>query len=152
MHFFKGFIDRLDVDEKTGSFRVIDYKNSASTMYRKKIHRDQIGIESIQIPLYTYAAEVLLREMGILTGEPAHREAAYGLLKKPSFITQTFTDEVFADYFLPPFREEAPVPTLEGKRNFAVEICRLIDQILSGHFQPEGANCLFCDYFDLCRW
>jgi len=151
-HFFKGFIDRLDVDEKKGAFRVVDYKNSASSMYRKKIQKDQIGKESIQIPLYTYAAEILLREKKMLTGLPARREACYGLLKKPAFVTQPFTDDDFAGYFLPPAREGDNSPPAVGARNFAAEICTLVERILSGHFQPEGVNCLFCDYFDLCRY
>jgi ATP-dependent helicase/nuclease subunit B len=152
MHFFKGFIDRLDVDEKKGAFRVVDYKNSASTLYRKKIQKDQIGKESIQIPLYTYAAEHLLLEKGLLLHAPVRREACYGLLKKPAFVTQPFTDEVFTGYFLPPARKgHVPSPP-EGARNFAAEICGLVERILSGRFQPEGVNCLFCDYFDLCRY
>jgi len=146
---FTGAIDRIDVNREGSWFRVLDYKNSRSTMYRDKIKEESIGTRSFQIPLYTIAAEKILREKGLLKAENPERHAGYGLLKKPSYIVQKFDDEVWKRYFDEP---DSAGKNQEGGRNFIEETSEMIGRLRSGIFAPSGEHCDYCDFAMICRF
>lgn len=66
----KGKIDRIDVNEKERTFRVIDYKLGG----KKPSEDDLYGGISLQLPVYMYAASLLLKEK---FNEDYHPEGAY---------------------------------------------------------------------------
>ncbi|MGV8122069.1 MAG: PD-(D/E)XK nuclease family protein [Candidatus Xenobiia bacterium LiM19] len=146
---FRGWIDRIDVDRDGESYRVLDYKNSRSALYRDKTKEENIGRQSFQIPLYTKAAEVILRQNGLIASENPQRQAGYALLKKPSYIMQTFKDDVWRRYFNDP--ENAGSPGAD-ERNFIEETSGMIERLRNGFFAPAGEHCDYCDFASICRF
>lgn len=146
---FRGWIDRIDVDRVGESYRVLDYKNSRSTLYRDKTREENIGRQSFQIPLYTKAAEVILRQNGLLSTENPQRQAGYALLKKPSYIMQTFKEDVWRRYFSDPDNTEPPG---KAERNFIEETSTMIERLRKGFFAPAGEHCDYCDFASICRF
>ncbi|GEM_PF-2326313 len=146
---FRGRIDRIDIDREGISYRVLDYKNSRSPLYREKTKEENIGTQSFQIPLYTKAAEEILRRNGLLIAADPSRQAGYALLKKPSYVMQHFKDDMWRRYFTNP---EGADPLGTEERNFMEETSRMIERLRNGFFAPAGEHCDYCDFATLCRF
>ncbi|MDQ7823920.1 MAG: PD-(D/E)XK nuclease family protein [Candidatus Eremiobacteraeota bacterium] len=147
---FTGKIDRVDVDESTGSIRVIDYKNSKSQTYKEKIKGKNIGTLSFQVPLYAMAAASILEKKGLKATARSRIKSGYALLRKPEYLAQDFNDDEFLTYFSTD--SELISSPGEGRRSFPLETSLIVGRIREGWFVPTGVNCDYCDYGEVCRF
>ncbi|MBA3840485.1 MAG: PD-(D/E)XK nuclease family protein, partial [Thermoleophilaceae bacterium] len=124
----QGRMDRVDYSERTGAYRVIDYKTGSV----RKEHRSGklAGGRALQLPLY------LLAGAERTGSEPARGEAQYFFVSRyGNFRRVTFTNE---DY--------------EARRE---ELERILSSFSEGmrtgnfHARP-GDHCRWCDFDSLC--
>ncbi len=128
---FKGRIDRIDLSEDQKRGIVIDYKTG------KAYHKNNafMGGQSLQLPIYIYAAEHLLEEC---LKKKVDLDAAryFYVTKKGAFSTRHFDKEGW-----------------DQKLEVLKDIIQVIsDGIERGLFfqREEEWNCRFCDYSMIC--
>jgi ATP-dependent helicase/DNAse subunit B len=148
--YFRGRIDRIDVDGGGTAYRVLDYKNSRDVSYVQKLKPDKIGKQNFQIPLYALAAKEILQSKNLLKVERPQRLSGYGLLKKPVITVQRFASDDLVNYFVIEEEDRAALPP--GTRTFASDASRVVGLIRAGRFEPRGLECRHCDYDHLCRF
>jgi ATP-dependent helicase/nuclease subunit B len=64
----RGRIDRIDVHEPTGAWRVLDYKTSATAKTPRKAHMQNDAWADLQLPLYRHLAKALGRPKSVEFG------------------------------------------------------------------------------------
>ncbi|MBN1571712.1 MAG: exodeoxyribonuclease V subunit gamma [Deltaproteobacteria bacterium] len=128
---FTGRIDRIDVDEGEGAFRVIDYKKKQS---KPKVLSSQVEEGShFQIPIYLLAAKevILSNKFNPYEGLLVFIEYEEG--KKTEDILGGDIELIFKR-----MRENA---------------LKVIDSIEGGIFYPDASGpCDYCSYKDICRY
>lgn len=137
----KGFIDRIDSDDRT--FTVMDYKTGETPSVKSGIKNGT----KLQMPIYTYMAEKVLKKepaAALLYSIKEHKRAT-GIIKKslkenvmgkrPSRIT--VTDDEWNDLI------ETGIKTA----------IRYVGDIKSGHFESSPEKCPgYCEWKDVCRY
>jgi RecB family exonuclease len=121
-----GRIDRVDRNDATGDFRVIDYKTGRDRA-KGTFHRG----EALQLPIYLHAAAMLL------DADPADGESQY----------------FYATSRGESGRHVISGAEITGRRKeFDQVLSTIADGVDSGFFapNPRHEHCKFCDYRDVC--
>ncbi len=145
----RGKIDRIDIDKKESSFEVIDYKLSG-----KKPKKDELdeGI-SLQLPLYMYAAKVLINAQLEKDLNPEIPKI-YSLKFKEGDFGKTPVN-------LGIKKSSSPVERIEAINNLIQEclqsVEKFVDEISKGKFNltslkdRENKVCRYCSFKSICR-
>ncbi len=149
----RGKIDRIDVakDPEKVQFVILDYKSSdtalpSSTQLRRGT--------ALQVPLYLYAARVLLEKLWNIPAVPV--SAAYVVLL-PSLqkADQPLHRFLFPAAGVPERGKKKQELTVDAVVRAALgTVRRLVAQIRAGHFpvEPERESvCRYCPYASVCR-
>ncbi len=143
----RGKIDRMDVDHKGQKIQVIDYKLGG-----KKPTLDDLekGI-SLQLPLYLYAASVIIKKELRKEYQPAGADI-YSL---------KYQEKTFGRKPVLPARNKKEDELIEEYYRI-IEICRdsinrYVDSISKGKFnlssleEREKKACIYCNFNSICR-
>ncbi|OGQ47388.1 MAG: hypothetical protein A3H42_02230 [Deltaproteobacteria bacterium RIFCSPLOWO2_02_FULL_46_8] len=143
-----GRIDRIDCDDASKNFLVLDYKtgNSATTRFQDKL----LNGLSLQLPIYITAVQKLLLQdytpIGGMLISTKLGERKQGLLD--SQFNKT--------HFLMRKGSKALLETEDMKQTIEATmkmIKNYVEKIRSGYFSAEPKDCkASCDYKDICRY
>lgn len=124
----QGRIDRIDFDDARTRFKVIDYKTGKSRPAKtERLH----GGESLQLPIYLYAAAEMLG----LPPEAGHTEYFFAS-SAGNFSRHGFSGAAVE-------REMAP--------GFGQALDTIAEGADSGYFAPRpGGQCRYCDFRSVC--
>lgn len=129
-----GMVDRIMVNRKTGTFRIIDYKTGKAI--------DKKRATAVQIPLYTaaFAAEHpdLDSEIGyylLLLKDPGKDMSPKGLMLKPNLKKEEDTQLMERVFSL----------VKDAHEGMATGRCNRLDV-----YSPDK-NCKYCPFSDICR-
>lgn len=143
-----GRIDRIDCDDASKNFLVLDYKtgSSATTKFQDKL----LNGLSLQLPIYITAVQKLLLKdytpIGGMLISAKSGERKQGLLdnqfNKTHFLMRKGSKALLETEDL----EQTIKATMEMIKNY-------VEKIRSGYFSAEPKDCKAkCDYKDICRY
>ncbi len=145
----RGKIDRVDLNENSGTVKVIDYKLSG----KKPAGKDITNGLSLQLPLYMYAAVELIKTQMNKNYEP-FGSAIYSL---------KYSREEFGQTLIKTIRSRNPSAEkiIENSKEM-IEICinaikEYTSQITEGRFNlstledRENKVCRYCEFKSICR-
>lgn len=143
--FISGRIDRIDIDEESQTFMVIDYKTSATLHSGKSIKEG----EAFQIPVYLMAVESLLLRQHVPLGGIF---ISFYELSQRKGLAITFTDheEILGKAYQITFDEWQTL-----KKKVSSTLIALTHRIRNSDFAPkprEPQICRSCDYRDICHY
>lgn len=152
----RGVIDRIDVQEEKGWFKVIDYKSGAATPKKE----DLINGLSLQLPIYMLAAQQFLEEKTGIKYDPAY----------PEIYRLRFDDEKFGSAPIATHRKKIDYKKFDDEKieeminhnealmeNAKAFITDYVEDITQGKFHlseledREKNVCKYCDYMSVCR-
>jgi ATP-dependent helicase/nuclease subunit B len=144
----RGKIDRVDINEKDGFIKIVDYKLSGN---RPKQNDLQSGL-SLQLPLYLYAAKELIKSQLNKNYEPFGAEI-YSL----KFNQKDFGSKL-AGIGRAKNDKDKMVHLAEEMINICIEsISKYVKEISSGKFNlsqledRENKVCKYCNFRSICR-
>jgi superfamily I DNA/RNA helicase/RecB family exonuclease len=140
--YLEGKIDRLD--RGPSGYAVVDYKSGS---VRKGDLKKDLLETQFQLPLYLYAARsagakgaVHAAWLGLKNGQTATLAEVLEAAR-----AGTLEDLLSAD---PAVRERAD---LEGKKNLANAVHRVVAELRQGHFPARPRDCEYCAHRAVCR-
>ncbi len=149
----RGIIDRVDTNDATGTFCVLDYKTGSSIPALK----DMRGGPELQLPLYVMAAHAIL-------GEAFHFAAAGYFqthdardCRRKNWLGNTAYARDTVPYKLPKDGTFEPAEINDWLAEEKNLIGRAVTAIEAGRFHvttldEKKAGCRFCDYKHICRF
>ena len=146
---FRGYIDRVDRDRKTGRVTVFDYKTGSIAESAAEYRKDVNDRKEFQLPYYYWAQT--------LAGETVRSLALVPLREAHLDVTPIELEVVPA---APPSRgrDDAtrgviPQIELERARTAMVETARMLSSATTLHFEPttDPYSCRYCVYAPSCR-
>lgn len=148
-----GKIDRIDLDRKEKTFKVIDYKRGLPDIKPTDI---EVGI-SLQLPLYLYAAKLIIEKKENETYEPA-ASALYSLKLSKNFGQKEYKIGK-KNYYAASDEERTDIIQLNNEmiNKTLDKIDQYINAISSGLYNlstledREKKVCSRCDFHGLCR-
>lgn len=145
----RGKIDRVDINEKDNTVKVVDYKLSGN-----KPNKDELlqGL-SLQLPLYLYAAKELINAQLKKNYEPYGSEI-YSL----KFNNKDFGAKLIKSNRTRSLEKDNMVKMSEELINICIEsINKYVNEIASGKFNlseledRENKVCRYCNFRSICR-
>ncbi|MGB5892870.1 MAG: PD-(D/E)XK nuclease family protein, partial [Ignavibacteriaceae bacterium] len=144
----RGKIDRVDINEKDGTIKIVDYKLSGN---RPRQNDLQSGL-SLQLPLYLYAAKELIKSQLNKNYEPFGAEI-YSL---------KFNQKDFGSKLVGIARAKNDKDKMVHLAKEMIKICiesisKYVEEISSGKFNlsrledRENKVCKFCNFRSICR-
>ena len=146
---FRGYIDRVDRDKRTGRVTVFDYKTGSIAGSAAEYRKDVNDGKEFQLPYYYWAQT--------LAGETVQSLALVPLREAHLDVTPIELEVVPA---APPSRgrDDAtrgviPQIELERARTAMVETARALSSATTLHFAPtkDPSSCRYCVYAPSCR-
>jgi ATP-dependent helicase/nuclease subunit B len=138
----EGKIDRLD--RGPSGYAVVDYKSGA---VRKADLKKELLETQFQLPIYLYAARsagaagaVHAAWVGLKNGQTATLAEVLDAAKGGSLEELLSAD--------PAVRKRAD---LEGRKNLANAVHRLVAELRQGHYPARPKDCEYCSYRAVCR-
>jgi ATP-dependent helicase/DNAse subunit B len=129
---FYGRIDRIDVDENSGTITIIDYKTGGNKNYKADSLK---GGEQMQLFLYLSCIRQVLPD---LENFPGNRGVYYFATKKGEFKRVELSDTAFS----------------EKKEEAETLLALAVNNVNQGLFFPypgkKGGNCTYCDFNNIC--
>ncbi len=145
----RGKIDRVDLNEKEKTIKVIDYKLSG----RKPAKNDLLTGISLQLPLYLYAARKIINAELNKNYDPSGSEI-YSL----KFNERDFGPKLIRTDNSRSYNKERLIEMSEEMINICIDsIKKYVDQISSGKFNlttledRENKVCGYCNFRSICR-
>ena len=158
IRFIAGKIDRIDVNLKDKTVRVVDYKSGANRgRYTKMLKRENLGVTSFQVPAYMALAKKHVKEAKILD-EVASVFGGYRLMKSTdpgkAFVTdmpkpRTKTSPIDDGVFLCPMDSLPPDVAPDVFEALALGV---IGNMEAGLYPVSPRTCDYCDFGALCRY
>jgi ATP-dependent helicase/nuclease subunit B len=144
----RGKIDRVDINEKDGTIKIVDYKLSGN---RPRQNDLQSGL-SLQLPLYLYVAKELIKSQLNKNYEPFGAEIYSLKFSKKDFGSKLAgTGRAKND-------KDKMVHLAEEMIKICIEsISKYVEEISSGKFNlsrledRENRVCKFCNFRSICR-
>lgn len=144
----RGKIDRVDINEKDGTIKIVDYKLSGNRPTQNDL---QCGL-SLQLPLYLYAAKELIKSQLNKNYEPFGAE----------IFSLKFTQKDFGSKLVGISRakndKDKMVHLAEEMIKKCVEsVSKYVEEISSGKFNlsqledRENKVCKYCNFRSICR-
>jgi ATP-dependent helicase/nuclease subunit B len=144
----RGKIDRVDINEKDGTIKVIDYKLSGN---RPRQNDLQSGL-SLQLPLYLYAAKELIKSQLHKNYKPFRAE----------IFSLKFNQKDFGSKFAGISRAINDKDKMVSLAEEMIKICiesinKYVKEISSGKFNlsrledRENMVCKYCNFRSICR-
>lgn len=142
--FVSGRIDRIDCDEKTKTFTVIDYKTG-----QLESGQSLKNAASLQLPLYLLAVKnLLLKNFEVVGG---YFIGLKDLNKKSGLLIEGYPESELLGRAYQITKEEWQSLQVE----VAKQVDEIVDKIHQGKFEPnprEDSLCRFCDYREICHY
>lgn len=157
--FIAGKIDRIDVNRKSKTVRVVDYKSGSSRgRYTKMLKRENLGVTSFQVPAYIALAKKYVIEVKMLD-EVSNASGGYRLMKsrspKEAFVTDMPTSAksrispIDDGVFLAPM-DSLPPEMANGA--FEALALGMIGDMEAGLYSVSPRTCEYCEFTPLCRY
>lgn len=157
--FIAGKIDRIDVNRKKKTVRVVDYKSGSNRgRYTKMLRRENLGVTAFQIPAYMALAKKYVTGAKILD-EVTGVFGGYRLMKssdpKEAFVTdipksrKTSVSPIDDGVFLEPM---GSLPPDVAKGAFESVALGVIGKMEAGLYPVSPRTCEYCDFIPLCRY
>lgn len=146
---FRGFIDRIDRDKKTGRVTVFDYKTGSIAESAAEYRRNINDRKEFQLPYYYWAqtlAGETVRSLALVPLREAHLDVTpIELEVVPSAPPSRGRDDAA--------RGVIPQIELERARTAMVETARMLSSATTLHFEPttDPSSCRYCVYAPSCR-
>jgi ATP-dependent helicase/DNAse subunit B len=144
----RGKIDRVDINEKDGTVKIIDYKLSGNRPTQNDL---QSGL-SLQLPLYLYAAKELIKSQLDKNYEPFGAEI-YSL----KFYQKDFGSKIVGIGRAKNDKDKMVQIAEEMIKICLDSISKYVEEISSGKFNlsrlkdRENKVCKFCNFRSICR-
>lgn len=158
IRFIAGKIDRIDVNRKDKTVRVVDYKSGANRgRYTKMLKPKNLGVTSFQVPAYMALAKKYVKESKILD-KAASVFGGYRLMKssdpKDAFVTDIpkprgKTLPIDDGMFLEPIASLSPDKAAGSFEAFALG---MVGNMEAGLYPVSPSTCDYCDFTALCRY
>jgi ATP-dependent helicase/nuclease subunit B len=144
----RGKIDRVDINEKDGTIKIVDYKLSGN----RPRQNDLISGLSLQLPLYLYAAKELIKSQLNKNYDPFGAEI-YSL---------KFNQKDFGSKLAGIGRSKNDKDKMVNLAEEMIKICiesisKYVEEISSGKFNlsrledRENKVCRYCNFRSICR-
>lgn len=151
----RGKIDRIDVDEDSQFYKVIDYKLSGKKPTKEELLK---GL-SLQLPVYMIAAKKILEEKNNLSFEPAAAEIYSLKPGKDNFGPKPV--KILSGKSFEKSNDEQKQKIIESNNqlmNLSMnKIVEYVNSISEGKFNlstlpnKEDVACKFCNFYNICR-